>query len=873
MDPQTNQIAQTQTQISDTAQTTFSAQVAKEDVLGSAAFEKNSSVLAAHKRSTVYRLMWLILAFLLFGVIGAFLYFSLRGGGVSKTATPANDFNVSRVNLNGFDAGVLTNGQLTVNGDVNIVNNLNVGGDANIGGTLSATTLQGNLNATNIVGSLQPAQLDPFIAYVNKDNQAFFGTNQIFRNASNSTAGFQVQNASSAPILTVNTISNYLAVNESAASQPNLTFETNGNGRFAGSLQVGLQSNPNTSILHTGSLFNNDIQRVLTVQEEISNNNVAGRIYTGLSNELLVNPQFNPNLVSAGGQNNIFAGSYSAVEIAQGNAFNFGIVGGNLNALTHSGSGQLTVGVSNFSTITNRGPGDIVYAVGNLAAPALTGTGNIGLYSGFTALDPESPIFNLLGTPNLMTGSGTLLQQVGVQIDPQHSGISNYNLASLGLAQNNAIEGRLQIGYCSNVLTTVLLYNCGNPSAQVTAPFSPANPLIGGNKLEVNRSSIADANAVVQVNSTLATDKPLVVQGVAGQTGALTQWQDSSGAVLSSFSSNGRLAVATNSVGTNTVLAVNTNLGFGGQTLDNNTAVQINSGGGTLKGLVVQGSAFGSGNLQEWQAFNGAAQSAVTSNGSFGIGTATPGAFKLNVTDTATVNVSQFNGAAATQCTVVTGVGWSCSSDENLKTNILSVSNGLDVISQLRGVTFNWKADADAGQQDGFIAQEVQKVLPQLVTTDANGHLSLNKDGILPYLVNAIQQQQTQITALQNAGQVANGVFDGGIVSGDTEFNGKAIFNALTTHNAEVVFAKNATFERAIVGSSSNRGRVTVAAGSTTAVVTLSGTHTGSPNVQLTPLSQIDGVYWVSGSGPTSFTIHLEKPQTDSVLLNWLVID
>jgi polyhydroxyalkanoate synthesis regulator phasin len=118
---------------------------------------------------------------------------------------------------------------------------------------------------------------------------------------------------------------------------------------------------------------------------------------------------------------------------------------------------------------------------------------------------------------------------------------------------------------------------------------------------------------------------------------------------------------------------------------------------------------------------------------------------RLEVTDTTTTNVAKFNGSGGTQCTVVTGTGWSCSSDETLKTNILNITNGLDVINKLQGVTYNWKADPNGTQQDGFIAQEVQKVLPELVSTDSNGKLSLNKDGIMPFIVEAVKQQNGNI--------------------------------------------------------------------------------------------------------------------------------
>ncbi|MBA3679307.1 tail fiber domain-containing protein, partial [Candidatus Saccharibacteria bacterium] len=132
--------------------------------------------------------------------------------------------------------------------------------------------------------------------------------------------------------------------------------------------------------------------------------------------------------------------------------------------------------------------------------------------------------------------------------------------------------------------------------------------------------------------------------------------------------------------------------------------------------------------------------------GTVGLGTLAP-THQLDVSDVTTTNVSQFLGSGGTQCTVVTGTGWSCSSDETLKTNILNVANGLDIIKQIQGVTYNWKSDPTGTQQDGFLAQDIQKILPELVTTDSNGKLSLNKDGIMPFIVEAIKEQNGNLHA------------------------------------------------------------------------------------------------------------------------------
>jgi hypothetical protein len=56
-----------------------------------------------------------------------------------------------------------------------------------------------------------------------------------------------------------------------------------------------------------------------------------------------------------------------------------------------------------------------------------------------------------------------------------------------------------------------------------------------------------------------------------------------------------------------------------------------------------------------------------------------------------------------------------------------------------------------SGKQIGFIAQEVEAVIPEAVTTDTNGYKSLNQNAILPYLVEAVKLQSEK---LQNSGAV-----------------------------------------------------------------------------------------------------------------------
>ena len=79
---------------------------------------------------------------------------------------------------------------------------------------------------------------------------------------------------------------------------------------------------------------------------------------------------------------------------------------------------------------------------------------------------------------------------------------------------------------------------------------------------------------------------------------------------------------------------------------------------------------------------------------------------------------------------------FSSSSDEKLKENISTITNGLDVIKQLNPVEFNWKSGNGKGY--GVIAQEIEKILPELVTSDGE-YKSVKYDQIIAFLISAVK--------------------------------------------------------------------------------------------------------------------------------------
>lgn len=101
-------------------------------------------------------------------------------------------------------------------------------------------------------------------------------------------------------------------------------------------------------------------------------------------------------------------------------------------------------------------------------------------------------------------------------------------------------------------------------------------------------------------------------------------------------------------------------------------------------------------------------------------------------------------------------------SDERAKKNIQGLNNGLSKITLLNPVSYDWKEEkvmadslngiAPSGpiengvRQYGFLAQDVEKVMPNVVATDENGFKMVNYIAIIPVLVKAVQELQSTVS-------------------------------------------------------------------------------------------------------------------------------
>ena len=115
-------------------------------------------------------------------------------------------------------------------------------------------------------------------------------------------------------------------------------------------------------------------------------------------------------------------------------------------------------------------------------------------------------------------------------------------------------------------------------------------------------------------------------------------------------------------------------------------------------------------------------------------------------TDMVFYRIGDYAGYANIQCKNIHE--WS---DRNAKTNIMPLGKGsLGKICKLNGYSFNWKDDENGKRDVGLIAQEVEEVFPEIVKTiDSTGGKLLSYTSMIPYLIEAIKEQQEKITELE----------------------------------------------------------------------------------------------------------------------------
>ena len=234
----------------------------------------------------------------------------------------------------------------------------------------------------------------------------------------------------------------------------------------------------------------------------------------------------------------------------------------------------------------------------------------------------------------------------------------------------------------------------------------------------VNLSASQYRPLILSVSGTLTANVTYVIPaGVGGQwiaanntTGAFTLTFASGGAGTSATVTQGSI-VSIASDGTN-VRLIST------QAAGANTQIQFNSA-----------NAFGASSSLT---FDGAtlATNQIAATGNVGIGgaLAVTGAITTSSTITAAGNITAF-------------------SDERLKSNIKTIENALDLVGEMRGVSYI--ADNTGLPSIGVVAQEIQKIVPEVVQ-DNNGMLSVAYGNIVGVLIEAIKELKDKVKELES---------------------------------------------------------------------------------------------------------------------------
>ena len=283
---------------------------------------------------------------------------------------------------------------------------------------------------------------------------------------------------------------------------------------------------------------------------------------------------------------------------------------------------------------------------------------------------------------------------------------------------------------------------------------SPSELLDVNGDAEINGLTVGRGNGSVATNTALglsalgsvttgAFNNANGYQALNANTLGIGNTATGHAALQSNTTGNNNVATGRNALLNNTTGAGNTAAGFGSlqsnTTGNNNVAVGIQSGDvittgsrNTIVGFACDPSAAG-GNDQV------VVGSALTGKGD----------------DTAFIGGT--NGAY-NEKNVTT---WETTSDERLKKNITGNDDGLSVLSQIQVRNFEYRTPEEItdlpshaaikqdGVQLGVIAQEIQQVLPECVSENSTGVLSVSTDPLVWYLINAVKELKAEIDTLK----------------------------------------------------------------------------------------------------------------------------
>ena len=360
-------------------------------------------------------------------------------------------------------------------------------------------------------------------------------------------------------------------------------------------------------------------------------------------------------------------------------------------------------------------------------------SGNLVVLGTVTAQEFKSELIS----SSILFDSGSSL--FGNSADDTHTftgsvRVSNGITGSL-LSTNGVLSGSIQIASDISGSTTALSSSLAVDIAVNSATSASLASRVTANSSSIETNSTSISTLTAQTSSYLSNTTD-TLSGSLTVTGTITAQEFNTEYVTSSvIFESGSTAFGNSSDDIHTFTgSVNIS---GSTTLQNLQADVINAT--TINATV-----------------SGSIDQAVTASFATNAATASTVTFNGGLTTTSDVQFDSLGvGVAATGATgeiVATGdITAYYSSDERLKDNITPLSNAIEKINQIGGYEFDWNSNSShSGHDVGVIAQEIEKVLPEVVANRDTGYKAVRYEKIVALLIQAIKEQQLQIDELKS---------------------------------------------------------------------------------------------------------------------------
>jgi hypothetical protein len=400
----------------------------------------------------------------------------------------------------------------------------------------------------------------------------------------------------------------------------------------------------------------------------------------------------------------------------------------------------------------------------------LFSTGNFTLQNGGTFTDAGYRL-DVVGTARV-SGAATFLSNVGINTTSPSSQLhiagstDNAFTDGLRVSRQSTLGQYVSLNYAGGIVNFIAVDTVG--STPQIGFYTSTNGTSGTERMRI--TSTGNVGIGTSSPSSLASTTNLIVRGTSAGATALIQSLSSDGGCSiglysgASASDDGAILYQKN-----LRFGSVTDVGLGGFA----ERMRITSGGNVCIGMttspygrvsiksnsatIYAGFGIYAASNENFTLLNHDGNVGYIGCDSTATGFATPLAFWINSAIRITMSTNGSIGAPS-------GTNIYNASDARLKKNISTTTYGLDAISALNPVKFNWvdgfEPSEDGKDMLGFVAQEVQQVIPEAIEsfggnsitigdTTIDNPLRVNEKFIIPVLVKAIQEQQVQIEELK----------------------------------------------------------------------------------------------------------------------------